>query len=312
VTKIYRLDDVCYIHVFECVLQYIQVNEYEKEFIFAEKMISPPLTGRGFFTQKHIRIFEYIGDVMTLYVISAIAVFVFSGLLAMAGLGAAFLFVPLFYYLGVPLAEATPAALLLNVVSLMFAAFNYWRGKLVNWRVGLPVLIAAVILSPLGARLTPFVDKKLLLGMFAAFLVFAGFMMLFAKVKAREKPLSQTTEAAAGAGVGTVAGFLGGLLGVGGGNFILPVLNWMGLDTKVAAGTTAVIVVFSSLSGFLGHATMGGIDLIFIGVTAVSAALGSIVGSQLMKTKVSSTQLKKIIGVLLWVIAVKMIFDLFK
>jgi hypothetical protein len=249
---------------------------------------------------------------MTLYIVSAILVFIFSGLMAMAGLGAAFLFVPLFYYLGVPLAEATPAALLLNVVSLMFAAFNYWRGKLVNWRVGLPVLITAVILSPFGAHLTPLVDKKLLLGLFAAFLVFAGFMMLFAKVKAREKPLSQTTEAAAGAGVGTVAGFLGGLLGVGGGNFILPVLNWMGLDTKVAAGTTAVIVVFSSLSGFLGHATMGGLDPVFIGITAVSAALGSIVGSQLMKTKVSSAQLKKIIGVLLWVIAVKMIFDLFK
>lgn len=249
---------------------------------------------------------------MTLYIVSAFAVFIFSGLLAMAGLGAAFLFVPLFYYLGVPLAEATPAALLLNVVSLMFAAFNYWRGKLVNWRVGLPVLIAAVILSPLGARLTPFVDKKLLLGMFAAFLVFAGFMMLFAKVKARETPLSQTAEAAAGAGVGTVAGFLGGLLGVGGGNFILPVLNWMGLDTKVAAGTTAVIVVFSSLSGFLGHATMGSIDPVFIGVTAISAALGSIVGSQLMKTKVSNAQLKGIIGILLWVIAVKMIFDVLK
>lgn len=249
---------------------------------------------------------------MTLYVVSAIVVFVFSGLLAMAGIGAAFLFVPLFYYLGVPLAEATPAALLLNVVSLMFAAFNYWRGKLINWRVGLPVLIAAVILSPIGARLTPYVDKKLLLGLFAAFLVFAGFMMLFAKVKAREKPLSQTAESVTGAGAGAAAGFLGGLLGVGGGNFILPVLNWIGLDAKVAAGTTSLVVVFSSLSGFLGHATMGGLDPVFIGITAVSAALGSIVGSQLMKTKVSSAQLKKIIGVLLWLIAAKMIFDLVK
>jgi hypothetical protein len=249
---------------------------------------------------------------ITVYVISAILVFVFSGLLAMAGIGAAFLFVPLFYYLGVPLAEATPTALLLNVVSLMFAAFNYWRGKLINWRVGLPVLIAAVILSPLGARLTPYVDKTILLSMFAAFLVFAGFMMLFAKVKAREKALSRATEIGAGAGVGSVAGFLGGLLGVGGGNFILPVLNWIGLDAKVAAGTTALVVVFSSLSGFLGHATMGGLDPVFVGVTALMAALGSIVGSQLMKTKVSSVQLKKIIGVLLWVIAAKMIFDLLK
>jgi Predicted permeases len=244
------------------------------------------------------------------YGISAILVFFFSGIMAMAGLGAAFLFVPLFYYLGVPLAEATPTALLLNVVSLMFAAFNYWRGKLINWRVGLPVLIVAVILSPIGARLTPFVDKKILLGLFAAFLVFAGFMMLFYRAKRREKALSRQVEIGAGAGVGAVAGFLGGLLGVGGGNFILPVLNWIGLDAKVAAGTTALVVVFSSLSGFLAHATMGGLDPVFVGLTALMAALGSIVGSQLMKTKVSSAQLKKIIGVLLWVIAAKMIFDL--
>ncbi len=74
-----------------------------------------------------------------IFIISAALVFIFSGLLAMAGLGAAFLFVPLFYYLGVPLAEATPTALLLNVVSLLFATINYWRGKLINWRMGFPV-----------------------------------------------------------------------------------------------------------------------------------------------------------------------------
>ncbi len=249
---------------------------------------------------------------ITIYLVSAALVFIFSGLLAMAGLGAAFLFVPLFYYLGVPLAEATPTALLLNVVSLLFAAINYWRGKLINWRVGLPVLIAAVVLSPLGARLTASVDKTLLLAMFAGFLVFAGAMMLFYKAKMREQPLSRAVEVTAGVGVGSVAGFLGGLLGVGGGNFILPVLNWLGLDAKVAAGTTALVVVFSSLSGFLGHATMGGLDPVFIAVTAVMAAAGSIVGSQLMKTRISSAQLKRIIGVLLWLIAIKMIFDLVK
>ena len=249
---------------------------------------------------------------ITIYVVSAVLVFVFSGLLAMAGLGAAFLFVPLFYYLGVPLAEATPTALLLNVVSLLFATINYWRGKLINWRVGLPVMIAAVILSPVGALLTQHVNKTVLLAMFAAFLVFAGVMMLFYKAKKRQQALSRPVEIGAGVGVGSVAGFLGGLLGVGGGNFILPVLNWLGLDTKVAAGTTAMVVVFSSLSGFLGHATMTGLDPWFVGIMAVMAAAGSIVGSQLMKTKLSSTQLKKVIGVLLFLIAAKIIFDLVK
>lgn len=249
---------------------------------------------------------------VTLFIVSAVLVFVFSGLLAMAGLGAAFLFVPLFYYMGLPLSEATPAALLLNVVSLLFAAINYWRGKLIHWRVGVPVLIAAVILSPLGARLTPLVNKTVLLAMFAGFLLFAGFMMLFYQAKKRDQPLSMPAELAAGTGVGSLAGFLGGLLGVGGGNFILPVLNWLGLDAKMAAGTTALVVVFSSLSGFLGHATLGGLDPVFLLVMAIMAGAGSILGSQLMKTRVSSAQLKKIIGVLLWLIAAKMIFDLIK
>jgi uncharacterized membrane protein YfcA len=243
--------------------------------------------------------------------ISAVVVFIFSGLLAMAGLGAAFLFVPFFYYLGVPLSEAVPTALLLNVVSLLFAAINYWRGRLINWPVGLPVLVTAVILSPLGARVTPYVDKNLLLGMFAGFLVFAGGMMLFYRPRRREQPLAHAAEAGMGAVVGGVAGFLGGLLGVGGGNFIVPVLNWLGLDAKVAAGTTALVVVFSSFAGFLGHATLGGLDPLFIGLMAVMAAAGSIAGSQLMKTKLSSTQLKQVIGLLLWLIAAKMIFDLF-
>src|SRR5450759_4112138 len=125
---------------------------------------------------------------LTVYIVSAVSVFFFSGLLAMAGLGAAFIFVPLFYYLGVPLAEAVPAALLLNVVSLMFAAVNYYRGGLINWRIGLPIMITAVLLAPLGAHMTPFVDKRLFLATFSVFLVFAGFMMLFYKAKPRLTP----------------------------------------------------------------------------------------------------------------------------
>jgi len=247
---------------------------------------------------------------VTTYAACAALVFLFSGLMAMAGLGTAFLFVPLFYYLGIPLAEATPTALLLNVVSLLFATISYWRARLVNFRVGLPVLVVAVALSPFGARLTPHVDKNLLLGLFAGFLVFAGSMMLFYRPKARTHPLSRGVEITAGTAVGSVAGFLGGLLGVGGGNFVVPVLTWMGLGAKVAAATTALVVVFSSLSGFLGHVTLGGLNPLFLAITAVMAAAGSMIGAHLMKTRLSAPQLKRLIGVLLWLIAGKMIYDL--
>jgi uncharacterized protein len=249
---------------------------------------------------------------LTLYVVSALVVTFFSGLMAMSGLGTALLFVPFFYYLGVPLTEAVPTALLLNAVSLSFASVNYVRGQLVDWRMGLPILIAAVALAPLGAMATPYVNKALLLALFAGFLVFAGTMMLFYRGKPR--PIASRSVAGAGMafGVGGVAGFLGGLLGVGGSNVIVPALNWFGLDPKIAAGTTALVVTFSSISGFLGHVAMSTLEPTFIGAMALMAAVGAIVGSQLMRTRISSVQLKHVLGVALWIIAAKIIFDLTK
>lgn len=246
---------------------------------------------------------------LTFYLISVPVVFVFSGLLAMAGLGAAFLFVPFFYYLGVPLAEAAPTALLLNAISLSFATVNYWRGRLIDWRIALPVAVVAVASAPFGARLTPHVDKTILLFLFAVFLVFAGAMMLFYQGKARAQNAGPAEVWLVGTGVGATAGFIGGLLGVGGGNIIVPALNWLGLEAKRAAATCAVAVVFSSLSGFLGHATLGNLNMTFLGIMALMAAGGSLAGSQLMKDKLSSSQLKKIIGVVLWLVAAKMFFD---
>ena len=247
---------------------------------------------------------------MLLYAVGGASVFVFSGVMAMAGLGAAFLFVPIFYYLGVPLGQATSTALLLNAVSLSAATVAYWRGRLIDWHAGVPVLLAAVALAPFGARLTASVDRRVLLALFVGFLVFAGAMMLSYRARSSRRALSRTAEVGVGAGVGGVAGFLGGLLGVGGGNIILPGLTWLGLDAKVAAGTTALAVVFSSLSGFLGHAALGGLDPVFVLVMALLAGAGSLVGSHVMQTRLSSAQLKRFIGVLLWVIAAKMAIDL--
>ncbi|MGC8634228.1 MAG: sulfite exporter TauE/SafE family protein [Candidatus Limnocylindrales bacterium] len=247
---------------------------------------------------------------MLLYLVGGASVFVFSGVMAMAGLGAAFLFVPLFYYLGVPLGQATSTALLLNAVSLSAATVAYWRGRLVDWRVGMPVLAAAVVLAPLGARLTAGVDRRVLLVLFVGFLVFAGAVMLMYRARPGRRKMRPSVEAGFGAGLGGVAGFLGGLLGVGGGNVILPGLTWLGLDPKVAAGTTALAVFFSSLSGFAGHAVLGGVDPRFTLTMAVLAAGGSLAGSRVMQTVLTGAQLRRVVGVLLWLLALKMALDL--
>lgn len=243
-----------------------------------------------------------------LYLSSAVLVLFFSGLLSMAGLGAAFIYVPLFYWLGVPLHEAMSVALLLNFISLSFATITYVRGGLVDFRAAMPALVLAVVLSPLGSYSAKFFDRNTLLWLFTAFLLFAAHMMLVYKHRvARAAPLQSPWVSG---GVGAFAGFVGGLLGVGGGNIIVPALTWLGHDTKRAAGTTAFIVVFSSLSGFLGRVSVAGLDWTFVTFTAVASIAGALIGSWLMKTRVTSLQLKRVIGASLLLMAGKIVWDL--
>ncbi len=249
---------------------------------------------------------------MTLYLVSGVVVLVGSGIMAMAGLGAAFIYVPLFYYLGMPLPEAASTALLLNAVSLASASISYARAGLVRWRTGIPVLIAVVALAPVGAVLSTHTPHKALLALFAGFLVFSGAMMLFYRPRTASADRSAPAEVAVGAGVGGVAGFLGGLLGVGGGNVILPGLTWVGLAPKVAVGTTALTVVFGSLSGFFSHVALGGPDPRFVTVMAVLAAAGSFAGSRIMQSRISAAQLKLGIGIMLWIVAAIMVWNLVK
>ena len=131
------------------------------------------------------------------------------------------------------------------------------------------------------------------------FLVFAASMMLFYQANVREVHRSWPRLAAYGVSVGGVAGYLGGLLGVGGGNFIVPVLVWLGFDPKRASATTAFIVIFSSLSGFLGKASMGAMDGALVLWTAGGSVAGALLGSWLMQRKLQSAQVKNLIGVIL-------------
>ena len=245
-----------------------------------------------------------------LYVAIAVIVFVLSGVLAMAGLGAAFLFVPIFYWLGIKLSTASSTALLLNVVSLSFASATYWRAHLVNLRLGIPITIAAVALAPLGALAAPHVPTNILLALFAAFLIFAASMMLFRHRRPAAGKRGRAVELSAGSGVGGIAGFLGGLLGVGGGNIILPALDGAGLEAKIAAGTTSLAVVFSSLSGFLGRISVGHLNPVLLAVSVVATAAGSLAGAHLMTSRISSPQLKRLIAVVLLAAAIKIIWDL--
>ncbi len=243
---------------------------------------------------------------------AAVLVFAFTTVLTIAGVGSAFIVIPTFYWLGVPLTEAMAIGLLLNAISMTFASANYIHYKLVLFRTAVPIIILAVLFSPLGAYSTRYFAKNALILFFVLFLIFAASMMLFYKPKRKSEGEGDgKKEFRTGIGLGIGAGYLGGLLGVGGGNFIVPALVWLGIDPKKASATTAFVVVFASLSGFFGHAATESVNWSLLTFAAIGSIAGAVLGSWLMHKKLDANQVKKIIGIVLYIIAAKMAWGLF-
>jgi len=249
---------------------------------------------------------------MVTYLIAAVVTFVFTTVLTIAGVGAAFILIPIFLALNIPLLSAMSTALLLNSIAMIFASISYTRDRLIIWKTAVPILIIATVLSPLGARTAQHLPRNILLWLFVGFLIFAGSMMLFYQAKVKEVEANNKKLFSYGVIIGGVAGYLGGLLGVGGGNFIVPVLVWLGFDPKKASATTAFVVTFSSFSGFLGHATTGHMDIRLLLLCVVGSVTGALLGAYLMSKKLSQKQVKIAIGIILYIIAAKMIWDLVK
>lgn len=243
-------------------------------------------------------------------VLAGLVTFGCTTLLTIAGVGAAFVLIPVFLALGIEIHTAMATALLLNAVAMSVASVNFVRKSLVVWKVAVPMVAVASALSPLGAWVSQGLDRAVLLWLFVGFLVFAALMMLFYSPKARETASGARTLLAVGTGVGGVAGFLGGLLGVGGGNIIVPALVGFGFDPKKASASTSFVVIFASLTGFLGHLSLAGMSYPLLGWAAAGSAAGAVLGSWLMTDKLKSRQVKLLIGVVLLGIAVKMAWGL--
>lgn len=184
-----------------------------------------------------------------LYTIVALIIFVASFLFSMLGLGSGMIYVPVLKWAGFSVKEvAIPLGLLLNGLNTLLALIPFARKKLVDWKGGLAMALAALVFAPVGAHTAQFVPVNLLLILFAiAVLGVAVRMVFFARNPEPDYMMDLKKRSLIGAVVGSFAGFAGGLLGIGGSFIIAPILMWMGYKTKQAAATTAFVVTFSSL-----------------------------------------------------------------
>lgn len=224
-----------------------------------------------------------------------------SLVLTMIGLGGGLIFSPLFVLLGFPKAMAVSASLFLNGIAAVSAAGVYIRKKMVDFSVALPLIIASSAGAPLGALASRRVDTRAFLVIMAAVVLAAALRMLFsARVKSRGAETGRFARMAASGLIGLGIGFMAGLLGIGGGVFVVPLLIYfVGIPTRTAAASSAFIVCFSSLSGFVTHAAMVSIDWQFVLLAAVFSFAGGQIGSRIMAEKLKGRSIRIVFGIVL-------------
>jgi len=244
-----------------------------------------------------------------LYTIVSVIIFLASFLFAMLGLGGGMVYVPVLKWAGFPVKEvAIPLGLLLNGLNTLLALIPYARNRLVDWKGGLAMATAAFVLAPVGAYTSQFVPVDTLLVLFAVAVLAAAFRMaLFARQPEPETIMPLVRRSVIGAFVGGFAGFMGGMLGLGGGFIIAPILMWMGYRTKEAAATTAFVVTFSSLSGYLGHMAGGHFNWTLTVIVVIAVMIGSQLGGTFMSKKAKPRWVKQLYAIVLLAIAVKLI-----
>ncbi len=241
-------------------------------------------------------------------------VFVIAFVFSMLGLGGGMLYVPLFKWLELPFRTvAIPLSLLLNGVTTLSAFARYAREGLVDFRGGLPAALSALVMAPVGAHLMQYVPVTTLIVLFAVTTALAGLRSLTTRqitgdIDAIASPRRRLL---IGIGVGSFAGFMGSLLGVGGGFIVAPILMELGYTPKRAAATTSFIVTFASASGFLAYAAKGHFEPLLTLITLVAAILGSQLGAWFMSKRAKPGWVKRFYGVLLLAVAAKLLYGLF-
>jgi uncharacterized membrane protein YfcA len=220
-------------------------------------------------------------------------------ILALTGAGGGILAVPLLVFgAGIGVAQAGPIGLLAVGMAAALGAALGLRQGIVRYRAALLIAGVGMLLSPAGLWLAHRVDNHVLSALF-------GMVMLYVAVRTTRQALGRAPQITTGARPcirdgatgrfiwtsacarslalsGSVAGFLSGLLGVGGGFVMVPALQrCTDLAMQSIVATSLAVIALVSASGVLASAATGSLNWAIAAPFAGGALAGMLGGRQL-------------------------------
>jgi uncharacterized protein len=198
-----------------------------------------------------------------------------------------------------------PTALILNLFVAGISFFYYYRGGHFNKNLFIPFAITSIPLAFLGGTID--IDASIYKKILAILLVFAILKML--NVFGKEKEDIKKVKLWQGLVVGGIIGFFSGLIGIGGGIILTPIillLHWGNM--KEAAAVSALFIWVNSASGLVGQISTGVYFEIETFVLVAVALIGGVLGGYYGSKKINNQKLRYILAFVLAIACFKLFF----
>ena len=228
-------------------------------------------------------------------------------------MGGGIVLVPPLIAVGLQRHQAHATSLAAIVLIATTGAVSFGVAGEVNVPFGITVGVGGVLGSVIGASLMNRVSAQALTLIFGAVLFAAGIRMISG---AAPLPMAATLEpwleVVFALLIGVIAGFFAGLTGIGGGVVIVPAsVLLLGLDQKLAQGTSLVAIIFTALAGTLVNLKNSRVRLVDGLVVGFGGAVGSLAGTRLALLTPSRT-LSVVFGIVVLFVATRTVWRLYR
>jgi len=234
-----------------------------------------------------------------LLVLLAVVAFLYASV----GHGGASGYLALMSLFAFPVTFMKPTALVLNILVSGISFYFYYRQKEFDWKLFYPFAISSIPFSFLGGMITIETHwYKIILGTVLIFAV-ARLLGLFGKSQKELKAINLMIALF----IGAIIGFLSGLIGIGGGIILSPVLLLLGWATmKQTAAVSALFIFVNSISGLFGFASQGGTLPVSSTPLIVVVLIGGMLGGYYGSKKMNTIALRNVLAAVLLIAVFKL------